>query len=101
MGRFYCDKKTAVEEATQLSVFKLKKFGLLQGYAATTLTWTRRPSGHKNSIGIVVDTKNLYAKVSYTITDQNGNKTDYDYKIKASQQRPVILAANAIGLSAR
>jgi hypothetical protein len=82
MGRFYYyDKKTTVEEATQLSIFKLKKFGLLQGCAATTLTWTRRLSGHKSSIGIVVDTENLYAKVSYTITDQNGNKTDYNYKI--------------------
>ena len=82
MGRYYFDAKTTVEEATQLSIFKLKEFGLLRGYCASTLTWTRRLSGHKSSIGIVVDTEDLYAKVNYTITDRNsGEKTDYDYKI--------------------
>ena len=79
---FYWDKKTTVEEATQLSIFKLKEFGLLCGYAASSLTWTRRLSGHKSSIGICVDTEKLYVKVNYTITDRNtGEKTDYDYKI--------------------
>lgn len=79
---FYWDKKTTVEEATQLSIYKLKEFGLLRGYAATTLTWTRRSSGKQNSIGILVDTEDLYAKVNYTITDRNtGEKTDCDYKI--------------------
>jgi len=82
MGRYYWDKKDTVEEAIRLSIFKLKKFGLLCGYAATTLTWTHRLSGHKSSIGILVDTENLYAKVNYTITDRNTDeKTDYDYKI--------------------
>jgi len=82
MGRYYWDKKDTVEEATRLSMFKLKEFGLLRGYAATTLTWTCKLSGHKSSIGIVVDTENLYAKVNYTITDRNTDeKTDYDYKI--------------------
>lgn len=82
MGRYYWDKKDTVEEATQLSIFKLKEFGLLRGYCASTLTWTRKLSGHKNSIGICVDTEELYVKVNYTITDRNtGEKTDYDYKI--------------------
>jgi len=82
MGRYYFDAKTTVEQATQLSIFKLKEFGLLKGYSATTLTWTRRLSGNKSSIGISVDTEDLYAKVNYTITDRNTDeKTDYDYKI--------------------
>ena len=82
MGRYYFDAKTTVEQATQLSIFKLKEFGLLTGYAATTLTWTWRLSGSKNSIGIAVDTEDLYAKVNYTTTDRStGEKTDYDYKI--------------------
>ena len=82
MGRYYFDAKTTVEQATQLSIFKLKEFGLLSGYCASTLTWTHRPSGHKSSIGICVDTEELYAKVNYTVTDRNtGEKTDYDYKI--------------------
>jgi hypothetical protein len=82
MGRYYLDSKSAVEDCTQLSIFKLKEFGLLTGYHGTTLTWTRRLSGHKSSIGICVDTEELYAKVNYTSTDRNtGKKTDYDYKI--------------------
>ena len=83
MGRYYFDAKTTVEQATQLNIFKLKEFGLLRGYTATALTWTHKASGHKNSIGIIVDVRdNPYVKVNYTITDRNtGEKTDYDYKI--------------------
>lgn len=82
MGRYYLNSKSTVEDSTQLSIFKLKEFGLLKGRSATTLTWTWRLSGHKSSIGIVIDTEDLYAKVNYTITDRNtGEKTDYDYKI--------------------
>ena len=45
-------------------------------------TWTRRLSGHKSSVGILVNTEELYVKVNYTVTDRNtGVKTDYDYKI--------------------
>lgn len=82
MGRYYWDSKTTVEQATRLSIFKLKEFGLLTGFRATNLTWTHHRSGHKSSIGIIVDTHALYARVKYTITDPNGNKTDYDYKIR-------------------
>jgi len=83
MGRYYFDAKTTVEQATQLSIFKLKEFGLLEGYHFTTLTWTRRLSGKKSSVGLVVDvTGEPYIKVNYTITDRStGEKTDYDYKI--------------------
>lgn len=84
MGRYYWDKKDTVEDCTQLSIFKLKEFGLLNGYHATTLTWTRKLSGKQSSIGIVVDTEDeLYVKVNYTITDRSTDeKTDYDYKIQ-------------------
>ncbi len=82
MGRYYWNSKTTVEDATQLNIFKLKEFGLLDGYRSSTLTWTRRLSGHKSSIGILVDTEELYAKVNYTTTDRNTDeKTDYDYRI--------------------
>ena len=83
MGRYYFDAKTTVEQATQLNIFKLKEFGLLRGYATSTLTWTWRLSGRKNSIGIIVDVRdNPYVKVNYTVTDRStGEKTDYDYKI--------------------
>ena len=80
MGRYYFGAKTTVEEATKLSIFKLKEFGLLCGFASSTLTWTRKISGRESSIGILVDTE--YAEVNYTITDRNtGEKRDYDYRI--------------------
>ena len=82
MGRHYWDSKKTVEDCTQLSIFKLKEFGLLTGYCSTTLTWTRCLSGRKSSISIVVDTEDLSAKVNYTITDRNTDeKTDCDYGI--------------------
>jgi hypothetical protein len=82
MGRYYWDKKDTIEDCTQLSIFKLKEFGFLRGWCGGTLTWTRSLSGKKNSIGAIVDlTGEPYIKVNYTITDQDGNKTDYDYKI--------------------
>jgi len=31
MGRYYWDSKNTVEDSTQLSVVKLKEFGLLKG----------------------------------------------------------------------
>jgi len=84
MGRYYWDKKDTVEDCTKLSIFKLKEFGLLTGFHGTGLTWTRKLSGHTNSIGIVVDVLDEpYVKLNYTITDRNsGQKTDYDYKVQ-------------------
>ena len=82
MGRYYWSKKDTVEDSTKLSIAKLKEFGLLEGFCHTTLTWTRSLSGHKSSVGIVVDVLGEpYVKLNYTITDRDGNKTDYDYKI--------------------
>lgn len=84
MGRYYLSSKTVVENTTKLSIFKLKEFGLLRSYAATTLTWTSTQSGKTNSIGIIVDVQgDPYARVNYTNTDRfTGEKTDYDYKIR-------------------
>lgn len=84
MGRYYWDKKNTVEDCTCLSIVKLKEFGLLGGCCSTTLTWTRSLSGHKSSIGIVVDVlSEPYVKLSYTVTDRSsGEKTDYDYKVQ-------------------
>jgi hypothetical protein len=82
MGRYYWDKKDTVEDCTKLSIFKLKEFGLLTGFHGTGLTWTRKLSGHTNSVGIVVNVLDEpHIKLNYTITDREDNKTDYDYKV--------------------
>jgi len=36
MGRYYPNAKEIVKNTTELGIFKLKEFGLLCGYAATT-----------------------------------------------------------------
>ncbi len=84
MSRYYWSKKDTVEDGTKLNIFKLKEFGLLGGYRSNTLTWTRSLSGHKSSVGIVVDVMDEpYVKLNYTFTDHDsGEKTDYDYKIQ-------------------
>ncbi|MCP4257545.1 MAG: hypothetical protein GY774_08480 [Planctomycetes bacterium] len=84
MVRYYFNAKTTVEQALQLSIFKLREFGLLVGYCSSTLNWILSCSGTKSSIGIVVDiTGKPYAKVNYTITERNtGEKAKYDYKIQ-------------------
>ncbi len=83
MGRYYWSKKDTVEDGTKLSIAKLKEFGLLGGCCSSTLIWTRSLSGHKSSVGIVVDVLGEpYVKLNYTITARDsGEKTDYDYKI--------------------
>lgn len=82
MGRYYWDKKNTAEDCTSLSISKLKEFDLLTGCCSTTLTWTRSLSGHKSSVGLIVDILNEpHIKLNYTITDRDGNKTDYDYKV--------------------
>lgn len=83
MGRYYWSKKATAEDSTKLSISKLKEFGLLGGCCSSTLTWIRSLSGHKSSVGIVVDVLGEpYVKLNYTITDRDSSeKTDYDYKI--------------------
>jgi hypothetical protein len=85
MGRYYWDKKDTVDESTELSIYKLKEFGLLVGICSTTLTWTSSFSGHKSSVGIYVNIidEPIHIKLNYTVTDRgSGEKIDYDYKIQ-------------------
>jgi len=83
MGRYYGSKKNIVEDSLKLSIFKLKEFGLLRGYASSTITWTGSLSGSKSSAGIVVNIIDDPAvKVNYTVTNRyTGQKADYDYVI--------------------
>lgn len=83
MGRYSGNSKSIVEDSLKLSIFKLKEFGLLCGYASSNLTWTASLSGSKSSVGIVVNTiDNPAVKVNYSITDHStGKKADYDYVI--------------------
>ena len=85
MGRDYYRRKAMVEESIKLSIYRLKKLNLLDGNHNTTMTWTHSQTGHKSSVGVVVDVLDVdepYVKLNYTLTNRNsGNKTDYDYAV--------------------
>ena len=84
MGRWYYDNKKTVEESTELCIFRLNKWGLLEGCCHTTLTWTQKFRGSESSAGLVVDVTGSepYARMNYTITRyRDGSKQDYDYRI--------------------
>jgi len=85
MGRYYWDEKDTVGESTELSIYKLKEFGLLVGICSATITWTSSFSGHQSSVGIYVNVidKPIHIKLNYKVTDRgSGEKTDYDYKVQ-------------------
>lgn len=85
MGRYYYNKKTTVEQTNQLSIFKLKEFGLLRKYSCyygeSTLTWTSKLTGEQDSIGITVNIENEpCVRLNYTTTNRYADdKTYFDY----------------------
>jgi len=84
VGRIYCDNKRTVEESTELSIFRLNRWGLLDGLQSTMLTWTWRLSGHKSSIWLLIYAlgKEPYVRLRYTITRRrDGSTQDYDYNV--------------------
>lgn len=81
MGRWYYNRKATAEESCDLTIYQIRKWGMLSGHHYTTVTWTSRLSG-KSSIEVIVDVRDEpYARFIYTTTDSEGNKTNYDYKV--------------------
>ena len=81
--RYYYDSKATADESCDLSIYKLKKWGMLSGNAYMPVTWKSSMTGKETTIGLTVDitTNEQYARFVYTVTDREGNKTDYDYKV--------------------
>jgi hypothetical protein len=77
--------KPESDNLKQISVSWLNKHGYLNGVKSGTITWTNPWSGNKSSIGIAVSNWGEgygHIKLSYTQTDLNGEKKDFDYEIK-------------------
>ncbi len=90
MRRFCSNSKKTVEESTELCIFRLKKWGLLNGYHITDLTWTRKFSGKESSATLIVDVtcEQPYVQLKYTITrHRDGSEEKYDYKIQLAKTR--------------
>lgn len=84
MGRWYYNKKATVEASCDLTVFQLKRRGMLEsGRRVTAITWVTTNTGRKTGIFLEVDiTGKPYARFTYSITDREGNSTPYDFEVR-------------------
>ncbi len=83
MGRYYPDSKGTVEESCDLTIFQLKKYGMLEGgHTATVITWVKRNTGRESSIRLEVNmTNEPHVRCTYSVSDGEGNSAPYDSKI--------------------
>ena len=79
--RYYYSRKATADESHDISIFRLRKWGMLSGYRTTTITWTSSQTGKQSSIGLIVDmtAEEPYAQFNYTTTNKNGDSTDHEY----------------------
>ncbi len=83
MGRWYYNKKATVEASCDLTVFQLKKKGMLKdGHSDTTVTWVTQNTGKESRIALEVNMiSRPYARFKYLLTDREGNSTPYDFEV--------------------
>lgn len=80
--RYYYNSKATVEASCDLTIFQLKRWGALAGNATTSVEWVASWNGKKSRIQVATDmTDDPSVKLTYAITDGQGNKTDYDYSV--------------------
>ena len=90
MLKIKCDSKKTVEQSTELCIFRLNGWGLLEGYHLTNLTWTQKFSNSESSASLEIDVtcEQPYARLIYTITRyKDGSEEKYDYRIKLAKTR--------------
>jgi hypothetical protein len=82
MGRWYYRRKATVEQSCNLSIFDLKRWGMLTGQNYTAVEWVNSRTDKKTRILLAVHvTDEPFAILSYAVTDREGNKTDYEYLV--------------------
>ena len=82
MCRIYFNSKPMADLCCKLSIFYLKKAGMLQGYCSTLITWTASLTEKKTTVGVEVNIEERpYMRLQYTVTDSEGDGTDYDDQI--------------------
>lgn len=81
--RYYYYKKATVEASCDLTVFQLKKYGMLNGgHTTTVITWVMKNTGKESRITLEVNMiGEPYARFTYSISDREGNSTPYDYEV--------------------
>lgn len=83
MGRYSFSSRQEADSLNSIDIFWLKKYGYLDGWRTGGIKWTRGLFGNESSIGIegYTMTDEPYVRFFYTITRQNGEKKEMDYKI--------------------
>ena len=81
--RYYYNRKATADESYDISIFRLKKWRMLKaGYSSTTVTWTSNQTNEQSKIGLEVSmTDEPFVRLSYVITDSQGNSTPCDNEI--------------------
>ena len=81
--RYFYNSKATVDESCRLKISRLRKDGMLSGEGAyEIITWTSNRSDKKTIIGVAVNmTDDPYVRLIYSVTNREGNKTDYDYEV--------------------
>lgn len=77
--------KTTADGLKKIEISWLKKHGYLDGWKSGTITWTNSWWGTKSSVGITLSTLEhwgRYLQITYTQTDGDDVKKDFDYKIQ-------------------
>ena len=85
MGRYYSSKKTESDSLKKIQTWWLKKYGYLNDDCrrSGSIKWTNNWSGTESSVSISVDIyhEDPHLQITYTQTDQDGEKKNFDYKI--------------------
>ena len=81
--RYYYNSKATADASCRLKMSYLKKRGMLTGEESIEkIVWTSSMRGKTTTIIVgVYLTDNPFAILMYTVTDRDGNKTDYDDKV--------------------
>jgi len=81
--RYYYYSKATADEFCRLRISDLRKDGMLSwGYSSGTRMWASNSANKGTIIGIAVDiSDDPYARLIYSVTDQEGKRTDYDYQV--------------------
>ena len=81
--RYYYNRKATADESCRLKISELRNDGmLLPGYSWETKIWSSNRTDKKTIISLAVDiTDDPYVRLLYSVTDRNGNETDYDYQV--------------------
>ena len=84
MGRYYWSSKTESDGLKKIQNWWLKKHGYLSDWGSSgSIKWTNSFSMDESSLRIItlVHSQDIYLRIYYIQTDEDGNKQDFDYKI--------------------